>query len=138
MPLTAAPAIVRNPRAPVSRTQSAPEVSRLPTLKCEDLDTWDGRFEYRDGETVTAWMVREPATDTHGRPSERLAGLSQIIAAVRGSVIECFGAMDLVRRGEGGERRRILRADQSVYLHPGCSRRPEGRAWSAASTTSRT
>ncbi len=33
--------------------------------------------------------------------------------------------MDLELRDEHGERRRILQADQSVYLHPGRSRLPD-------------
>ena len=40
------------------------------------------------------------------------------IAAVRGSPVKCFGSMDLWLRGEHGRPRRILQADQSVYLHP--------------------
>ncbi len=99
---------------------------RAVTLKREDLDTHDGRFEFWDGDTETAWMVREPTTDTHELPSQRLARLSELIAQTRGSPIECFGAMDLVLRGERGERRRILQADQCVYLYPGRSRLPEG------------
>ena len=111
-----------------ARSRAAPEFPGCSpfTLRREDLDTWDGRFEYWDGETETAWMVREPTTDTHERPSHRLAGLCQVIAAVRGSAIECLGAMDLVLRGAGGERRRILQADQSVYLHPARARLPQG------------
>ena len=111
-----------------TRSRAAPEFPGCSpfTLRREDLDTWDGRFEYWDGETETAWMVREPTTDTHERPSHRLAGLCQVIAAVRGSAIECLGAMDLVLRGAGGERRRILQADQSVYLHPARARLPRG------------
>ena len=111
-----------------ARSRAAPEFPgcRPITIKREDLDTYDGRFEYWDGDTETAWMVCEPTTDTHERPSQRLAALGALIAAARGSYIECFGAMDLVLRGEGGERRRILQADQSVYLHPGRARLPEG------------
>ena len=111
-----------------TRSRPAPEFPGCSpfTLRREDLDTRDGRFEYWDGDTETAWMVREPTTDTHERPSHRLAGLCQIIAAVRGSAIECLGAMDLVLRGAGGERRRILQADQSVYLHPARARLPQG------------
>ena len=46
---------------------------------------------------------------------------------MRGSPIECFGAMDLELLDEHGERRRILQADQSVYLSPGRSRLPDAR-----------
>ena len=53
-----------------------------------------------------------------------LAGLSHVIAGVRGSPIECYGTMDLLLRNERGEKWRIMQADQSVYLHPGQARLP--------------
>ena len=93
-------------------------------LKREDLADHDGRFEYWDGDTETAWVVSEPTNATHEQPGARLAGLCQIIAGVRGSPIECFGTMDLVLRNERGEKWRIMQADQSVYLHPGRVRLP--------------
>ena len=70
-------------------------------------------------------MVREPTGAAHEQPSQRLAGLGQLIAAVRGSPIECFGTMDLLLRNERGEKRRIMQADQSVYLRPGRDRLPD-------------
>ena len=91
----------------------------------EDIETWEGRLEYWDADTETAWMVREPTGAAHEQPSQRLAGLGQLIAAVRGSPIECFGTMDLLLRNERGERWRIMQADQSVYLHPGRDRLPD-------------
>ena len=105
----------------------APELPncRPVPLKREDLDTHDERFEYWDGDTETAWVLRDPTGFAHEHPSQRLAGFAQIIAGLRGSPIECGGTMDLELRGEHGERWRILRADQSVYLHPGRSRLPD-------------
>ena len=70
-------------------------------------------------------MVREPTSATHEFPSHLLSALSHMIAAERGSPVTCFGSMDLELRGEDGERRRILQADQSVYLHPERSRLPD-------------
>ena len=98
---------------------------RTMSIKCEDIATYEGRFEYWDAATETAWVVREPTSATHEYPSHRLSGLSEVIASLRGSAIACFGAMDLELRDEHGERRRILQADQSVYLHPGRSRLPD-------------
>ena len=86
-------------------------------LKRDALSTCEGRFEYWDGDTETAW-VAEPTTATHERPPHRLSGLVHVIAGVRGSPIECLGSMDLLLRDEHGERWRILQADQSVYLQP--------------------
>ena len=37
---------------------------------------------------------------------------------VRGSPIESYGSMDLLLRDSEGEPRRIMQADESVYLHP--------------------
>ena len=93
-------------------------------LGCDEVATYEGRFEFWDSATETAWMVRDPTSAAHEFPSHRLSALSEMIASMRGSAIACFGAMDLELRGEGGERRRIMQADQSVYLHPGRSRLP--------------
>ena len=125
-----------SPSRPARRTRLAPAATAdhsapdLPNcrpvpLKREDLDTHDERFEYWDGDTETAWVLRDPTGFAHEHPSQRLAGLVQILAGMRGSPIECGGTMDLELRGEDGERWRILRADQSVYLHPGRSRLPD-------------
>ena len=95
------------------------------TITRDQIETWEGRLEYWDAETETAWMVREPTGAAHEQPSQRLAGLCQLIAAVRGSPIECFGTMDLLLRNERGERWKIMQADQSVYLHPGRDRLPD-------------
>ena len=95
------------------------------TISREDIETWEGRLEYWEADTETAWMVREPTGAAHEQPSQRLAGLGQLIAAVRGSPIECFGTMDLLLRNERGERWKIMQADQSVYLHPGRDRLPD-------------
>ena len=94
-------------------------------LRCDEVATYEGRFEFWDAATEIAWVVSEPTSATHELPSHRLAALGAVIAAVRGSPIECLGAMDLELRGEDGERRKILQADQSLYLHPGRSRLPD-------------
>ena len=114
---------------PLQRARSviAPEFPgcRPVPLKHDDLDTHDDRFEYWDGDTETAWVVREPTGIAHEQPTQRLAGLVHVIAGVRGSPIECFGSMDLLLRNERGERWRIMQADQAVYLRPVRARLPE-------------
>ena len=82
------------------------------------LRRYEGRLEVWDAESETAWMVREPTSPTHETPSHGLAGLVERIAAVRGSSIKCYGSMDLLRRDAQGEPRRIMQADQTVYLYP--------------------
>ena len=122
----AAEAASKSPLPQPAPTGQAPEFPgcHTITLKREDLLDYDGRFEYWDADTETAWVVSEPTSATHEQPSQRLAGLGQIIAGVRGSPIECYGTMDLLLRNERGEKWRIMQADQSVYLHPGRVRLP--------------
>ncbi len=92
----------------------------------DELATYEGRLEFWDAATKTAWVVRDGPDATHEHPSQRLAALSEVIASVRGSAIECFGTMRLELWGEDGERHRIMQADQSVYLHPARARLPSG------------
>ena len=94
------------------------------TIRRDEIATYEGRFEFWDAGTETAWVMRDPTGFAHEGPSQRLAGLAQLIAAVRGAPIECCGTMDLILRNEQGERWRILQADQAVYLHPGRAHRP--------------
>ena len=93
---------------------------RLPR---EKLETWDGRLEFWDGATETAWVC-EPNSPYHEKPGGALPSLVERIAAVRGSPITCYGSMDLMVRDGRGLARRILQADESVYLHPGRARLP--------------
>ena len=93
---------------------------RLPRSR---IDRFEGRLEYWDSATETAWIC-EPTTPYHERPSRLLTRLAERIAGVRGSPIECYGLMDLLLRDAGGQPRRIMQADESVYLHPGQARLP--------------
>lgn len=87
---------------------------RLPRA---EIDRFEGRLEYWDAATETAWIC-EPTTPYHERPSRLLTRLAERIAGVRGSPIECYGSMDLMLRDERGEPRLIMQADESVYLYP--------------------
>ena len=91
---------------------------RLPRSR---IDRFEGRLEYWDSATETAWIC-EPTTPYHERPSRLLTRLAERIAGVRGSPIECYGSMDLLLRDAGAEPRRIMQADESVYLHPARAR----------------
>ena len=88
-----------------------------------EIDRFEGRLEYWDAATQTAWIC-EPTTPYHERPSRLLTRLAERIAGVRGSPIESYGSMDLLLRDAGGEPRRIMQADESVYLHPARARLP--------------
>ena len=92
----------------------------------DEIVDYDGRIEFWDASTEIA-MVCEPTTTYHELPGQRLRGLAERIAAVRGSPIETFGTADLLQRDAKGDYRRILQADQIVYLHPRRDR-PQGRA----------
>ena len=89
-----------------------------------EIADYDGRYEYWEAATETAWEVNEPTSPYHELPSQRLARLSDRIAAIRGSPIETFGTSDLLVRDAKGERMSILQADQILYLDPGRSRPP--------------
>jgi len=83
-----------------------------------EIERFEGRLEYWDAATETAWIC-DPATPYHERPTRRLTRLAERIAAVRGSPIESYGSMDLLWRDASGEPRRIMQADESMYLLPG-------------------
>ena len=84
----------------------------------------EGRIEYWDAQTETAWVVREVST-WHEGPGQQLAALLTRIAAVRGAPILTLGTADLLLRDARGERHRILQADQMVFLDP-VETRPTG------------
>ena len=91
----------------------------------EEIDDY-GRVEYWDAATEIA-MVCDGVSVYHEHPSQRVAHMATLIAVTRGSPIETFGHADLLLRDEHGERRRIMQADQTVYLHPERDR-PAGSA----------
>ena len=95
-------------------------------LRRRDLDAWDGRFEYWDGATETAWVVQDPTGLAHEQPTGRLVELCTQIAQARGAAIGCYGTTDLERRDECGRREKILQADQLAYVYPLRARLPEG------------
>ena len=97
---------------------------RLPR---SELDSWEGRLEYWDAATETAWVAETPSP-YHERPARRLAALVDRIAAERGSAIDCYGSMTLMQLDRHGAPRRILAADESLYVHPRRARLPGRKA----------
>ena len=83
----------------------------------DEIADHDGRVEFWDRATKTAFEVRE-VSPHHERPAQMLSALAELIAAVRGKPIRCFGTMDLALPGEDGRPLRTMQADQSLYLHP--------------------
>ena len=66
-----APAPSPVPDAPDPDTPDLPGCRPI-SLRRRDLDTWDDRFEYWDGATETAWVVRDPTGLAHEEPTGRL------------------------------------------------------------------
>ena len=111
---------------PAARAADWPGCTRR-HLPLSAIETFEGRIEYWDRDTETA-LVAEPTTPYHERPSRKLTQLVDRIAAERGSPIECYGSMDLMQIDEDGTPRRILQADESVYVHPRTARLPGAKA----------
>ncbi|MCY4601897.1 MAG: hypothetical protein OXF27_18485 [Acidobacteria bacterium] len=87
-------------------------------LPASEVDHYDGRLEFWDGDTETAWKVREPTSIQHEGPSRLLVGMATRVASLRGSRIACFGSADLVRLDASGCKRWLMQADEVLYLHP--------------------
>ncbi|MYJ96129.1 MAG: hypothetical protein F4053_11260, partial [Proteobacteria bacterium] len=96
-------------------------------LKPSEIETYEGRLEFWDADAATAW-VAEPTTPVHERPSRALSALAERIAQVRGSPVTCLGSMDLLVRDSKGAPRRIMQADESLYLYPLSANLPRGAA----------
>ena len=119
----------RSSRTPVSELEF---VGCLPVRVSRDEvegPDWEGRkVEHWDAATETAWIVREPASPYHERPSRRLTALVERICQARGSDAACFGGMDLRVRQEDGTLGDFMQADETVYLRPSRSKLPQGVA----------
>ena len=87
-------------------------------LPASELDGYEGRLEFWDGVTETAWKVCEPISIQHEQPTSQLAQMAGQFAMLRGSRIVCLGSSDLVRRDESGRKRWLMQADHVLYLHP--------------------
>ena len=91
------------------------------------IEDFDGRVEYWEASTETAWVIAEPNSVSHEGPTRRMGRLAELIASVRGSPIESCGSMDLVLVDERGKWRRLMQADETLYLHPDRAHLPDDR-----------
>ena len=87
-------------------------------LPASEIDHYEGRLEFWDGVTETAWKVCEPTSIQHEGPSRDLTQLAGQFAMLRGSRIKCLGSADLVRLDAAGRKRWLMQADEMLYLHP--------------------
>ena len=86
-------------------------------LPASELDRYEGRLEFWDGVTETAWKVCEPTSVQHEEPSRLLVKMATRFEILRGSWIACFGSADLVRLDAAGRKRWLMQADEMLYLH---------------------
>ena len=93
-------------------------------LPASEIERYEGRLEFWDARTETAWKVCEPTTIHHERPARLLARVVERFAQLRGSRIECFGSADLLCRDERGGKLWLMQADEVLYLHPERSQPP--------------
>ena len=107
-----------NPGPPLAELDFDDDAYRRYPMTAQEQWDSERRLEFWDGDTETALEVREGPTAYHEWPSHRLAQLVERIAQVRGKPIACYGTMDLEFPAKGKRRKRILQADQSLFLHP--------------------
>ena len=119
------PAAARRPAAPPDYASRFPGC-RPVRLLTDRLTDFEGRLEYWDARTETAWVVAEPTGGIHEGTSRRLIHLAERIALVRGTPIASFGSVDLLVRDSRGAPERMMQADETLYLHPGRARLPAG------------
>ena len=87
-------------------------------LPASEIDHYEGRLEFWDGYTETAWKVCEPTSIQHEAPSRLLVQMATRFEMLRGSRIACLGSADLVRREASGRKRWLMQADEVLYLRP--------------------
>ena len=107
----------RDPRSTEYRDEDFPGCESFP-LPADALESYEGRLEFWDGATETAWKVCEPTSIEHEGPSRRLVQMATRFEILRGSRIACLGSADLVRRDVAGRKRWLMQADEVLYLHP--------------------
>lgn len=121
MPASAPVRCRRTPAAEVLQFPGCRPV-RVPRNRIEDFE---GRLEYWEARTETAWIVAEVG-GIHESISRRLPELARLIASVRGAPIRAFGSVSLRVNDDAGRPDRIMQADETLYLHPRRARMPSG------------
>ena len=107
----------REPGPTRYRDEDFPGCESFP-LPASELEHYEYRLEFWDGDTETAWKVCEPTSIQHEEPSRLLVQMATRFEILRGSRIACYGSGDLVRRDAAGRKRWLMQADEVLYLHP--------------------
>ncbi|MYE23946.1 MAG: hypothetical protein F4Y01_08395 [Gammaproteobacteria bacterium] len=105
------------PESPSEEHEDFPGCDPVPMSWDDVLAAEGGRIWYWDGDTQTAWVVRDGSAD-HEVQGSRLASLMTRIALERGTDIHCFGSVYLMLRQPDGRTRRMMAPDQAVFLRP--------------------
>ena len=111
------PGATRVHRGPPDEALEFPGCRPVPLLR-DRLADFEGRLEYWDSRTETAWIVAEPPGGTHESTSRRLPELARLIAAVRGAPIRSFGGVCLRLNDAAGRADRMMQPDETIYLDP--------------------
>ena len=107
----------REPRSTRYRDEDFPGCESF-HLPAGELEHYEYRLEFWDGDTETAWRVCEGASIEHEAPSRRLVQMAERVASLRGSRIACYGSGNLLRVDASGRKRWLMQADEVLYLHP--------------------
>ena len=83
-----------------------------------EYEAHEGRVEFFDSRAEIAWMVREPTHAPHEEPRNRLGGIVERIALVRGSPIKSLGETRIRWTEPGSGEDRSIHPDQMLFLHP--------------------
>ncbi len=86
-------------------------------LAWEELEQFDGHIFFWDGDTDTAWTVRDGGPP-HEMPISALAEILTRMSLERGSPIRNLGGVFVARFGPDGRPRRMMAADHTIYLQP--------------------
>ena len=122
------PATVPPPQPEGVRRQSQDRKSPRPRLEFPgcyarpmtpaEYEAHEGRVEFFDSRAEIAWMVREPTHAPHEEPRNRLGGIVERIALVRGSPIKSLGETRIRWTESGSGEDRSIHPDQMLFLHP--------------------
>ena len=109
------PRAAESPLGPMPTDADFPGCHSVP-MSAEEFACFDRHIEYWDARRGgVAWMVADVSRQ-HERPTHRLSILLHYISQARGAPIECYGTMSLCEHDAHGKRRRVIEADQTVYL----------------------
>ncbi len=108
-------AAAQSARRPESKPALAMTGCRPVRVRRDEIADYDGRYEYWDAKTETAWEVRD-VSPRHEEPRTRLVALVNDIAKMRGRPIAMFGNADLQERDDRGNRVQTAQPDEIIYL----------------------